>query len=146
MVKRKNAFTERKQQRMLDEFTGLRLPRGVKFEELPPAIVDDRFIAKPHDKVAYDYPVELGQKVVCVGTVMKDTTEAEVYIWNETMGNRVYSFRLPHALPWVCDIRLLTASAEEGAPKRRRRRKNDVEEVVNETSVDIEPSVVEESL
>lgn len=145
MMKRKNVFTERKRQRELDEYTGLRLPRSVDFNALPPAIVDGVFLAKAGDKVAFDYPIELGQKVVCIGTVFdgpgKET--GAVYLWNETMGNRTYSFKLPEALTWVCDIRLLEGTAAETGQGRRRRRRKDI--IDDASHVDVSPPSEEAS-
>lgn len=139
MVRRKNVFNDKKPQRNIDDFTGLRLPRGVKFSELQPAIVDGNFVGKVHEKVAFDYPIELGQTIVCIGTIFNiDDDGRTIYIWNETLGNRVYSFKLPQALSWVCDIRLLSDGNTETRTRKKRayKRRNATTEI--ETNVEIE--------
>ena|ERR1044072_440080 len=60
--------------------------RKVDFDQLLPAIVDGKFIAKKGDEIALRRPRSADQVLVTVCTVMKVEDDGWVNLWDETLG------------------------------------------------------------
>lgn len=111
-VKRKLLVQKEKPEKLIEGPPVRKVPRSVKVDQLPDAIVDGKWTCNPEDEVVV--MVKRGGRVAPVRHTFKKMTDDLVELWDEEQ-HRWFSFKVPDAVKVGLPVKILFRAAQPPA-------------------------------